>query len=44
MLPLVRALNGPSRLRADATLERWTRDGDPWLRHAASGVAARITP
>ena len=44
VLPLVQGLSGTSRLRADAALARWAHDGDPWLRRAADGVAARITP
>ena len=44
VLPLVQGLSGPSRLRADATLERWARDGNPWLRRAADSVTGRIAP
>ncbi|TFD58962.1 DNA alkylation repair protein [Cryobacterium suzukii] len=42
VLPLVQALTGVNRARADATLERWARDGDSSLRRAADGVSARI--
>ena len=42
VLPLVRGLSGPNRARADAALERWAHDGDPWLRRAAHGVAVGI--
>ena len=44
VLPLVQGLSGTNRLRADAALARWAHDGDPRLRRAADGVAARITP
>ena len=43
VLPLVQGLSGVNRVRADATLKRWARDGDPWLRRAADGVSARIS-
>lgn len=33
--PLVEALSGTSRLRAESVLDRWLADGDPWLRRAA---------
>jgi len=42
VLPLVQALSGVNRDRAEATLQRWDRDGDPCLRRAASAVTARI--
>jgi hypothetical protein len=42
VLPLVQALSGVNRARAEATLHRWARDGDPWLRRAADAVTARI--
>jgi hypothetical protein len=42
VLPLVQALVGPNRLRADASLVRWARDGDPWLLRAATCIAARL--
>jgi hypothetical protein len=42
VLPLVQGLSGPNRARADAALERWAHDGDPWLRRAAHGVAAGL--
>ncbi|TFD65696.1 DNA alkylation repair protein [Cryobacterium ruanii] len=42
VLPLVQALTGAYRGRADASLVRWSGDGDPWLRRAAHGVNAKI--
>ncbi|WP_104081963.1 DNA alkylation repair protein [Cryobacterium sp. Y11] len=42
VLPLVQGLNGPNRARADAALERWAHDGDPWLRRAAHSIARGI--
>jgi hypothetical protein len=33
--PLIAALEGQARSRADAVLDRWERDPDPWLRRAA---------
>ena len=42
VVPLVQGLSGPSRMRADATLERWARDGDRWLLRAADIVRTRI--
>ena len=38
VLPLVQALTGANRARANASLARWADDGDPWLRRAAHGV------
>ena len=42
VLPLVQGLSGVNRARADATLARWARDGDPWLRRAADACASRL--
>lgn len=42
VLPLLQGLSGVNRMRADATLARWARDGDPWLRHAADSVTGSI--
>ena len=42
VLPLMQALTGANRARADASLARWSGDGDPWLRRAAQGVNAKI--
>ena len=36
--PCVRRLTGVLRTRADAAIERWARDPDPWLRRAAALV------
>ena len=36
--PCVRRLSGVLRTRADAAIERWARDPDPWLRRAAALV------
>ncbi|KIS27243.1 DNA alkylation repair protein [Arthrobacter sp. SPG23] len=33
--PLIAGLQGQARTRADAVLDRWARDPDPWLRRAA---------
>ena len=42
VLPLVQALTGANRARANASLARWASDGDPWLRRAAHGVNTKI--
>lgn len=34
--PLITALEGPARTRADVVLDRWAQDPDPWLRRAAA--------
>ena len=36
--PLIERLSGVPRGRADAAIERWARDPDPWLRRAAGLV------
>ena len=36
--PLIARLSGVPRGRADAAIERWARDPDPWLRRAAGLV------
>lgn len=41
-LPLIEALSGSNRTRAEAALGRWAHDGNPWLRRAAHGIAAKI--
>jgi len=33
--PLIAGLDGQARTRAEAVLDRWLRDPDPWLRRAA---------
>ena len=33
--PLIAGLDGQARSRAEAVLDRWLRDPDPWLRRAA---------
>ncbi len=42
VLPLIEALSGSNRTRAEAALGRWAHDGNPWLRRAAHGIAAKI--
>ena len=42
VLPLMQGLTGANRTRADASLLRWSGDGDPWLRRAAHAVNAKI--
>ena len=42
VLPLVQALTGANRARANASLARWASDGDPWLRRAAHGINTKI--
>ncbi|MEC5148707.1 DNA alkylation repair protein [Cryobacterium sp. GrIS_2_6] len=36
--PLIGRLSGLPRTRADAAIERWARDQDPWLRRTAALV------
>jgi len=40
VLPLVQRLSGQGRARADAAVDRWAHDADPWLRRAAALVTA----
>ena len=35
IVPLVEALDAPSRSRANVAVERWASDSNPWLRRAA---------
>ncbi|WP_281535422.1 DNA alkylation repair protein [Cryobacterium breve] len=37
--PVIARLSGIPRSRADAAIERWARDQDPWLRRAADLVS-----
>lgn len=39
--PLVTALTGSDRLKADAVIRRWAKDGNPMLRRAAEHVQRR---
>jgi hypothetical protein len=42
VVPLLRALSGRDRQRADVVVARWHQDPDAWLRRAAS-LTADIT-
>ncbi|WP_374113221.1 DNA alkylation repair protein [Pseudarthrobacter sulfonivorans] len=42
VVPLLAALDGADRQRARVVTARWSRDPDPWVRHAAA-LAAEIT-
>ncbi|TFC99494.1 DNA alkylation repair protein [Cryobacterium sinapicolor] len=42
VLPLTKRLDGPGRARAEAVLDRWAGDGDPWLRRAALLATGRL--
>jgi 3-methyladenine DNA glycosylase AlkD len=37
--PLIEALDEPGRSRADAAIERWSREPNEWLRRAAAAIA-----
>ncbi|MDH6236719.1 DNA alkylation repair protein [Cryobacterium sp. CG_9.6] len=40
--PLIDALRGSDRKRAEAALVRWAQDGNPWLRRAAHAITAKL--
>jgi hypothetical protein len=42
ILPLVEALDAPSRSRANVAVARWAADSNPWLRHAAQQLGVRL--
>ncbi len=42
VVPLVEALSKPKRIRANAAIDRWGRDDNPWLRRAAHGITDKL--
>jgi hypothetical protein len=42
ILPLVEALDAPSRSRANVAVARWAADSNPWLRRAAQQPGVRL--
>ncbi|MFP7761951.1 DNA alkylation repair protein [Marisediminicola sp. LYQ85] len=40
--PLVRALDGGGRAKAETTIERWAHEPDAWVRRAASLIADHV--